>query len=224
MNTNEQEGNREIADLLPFYATGQLPLPEMERVEKALATDAALRRELDLVLEEQAATVQNNEMLGLPSAKAADKLFSMLDAEPARAIPRAPAADLFARFGDWLASLSPRPLAYAGVAAALLVLAQAGAIGVMWQHSGETTFTVASAPGGPTDGSFAVAAFKPEAKLSEITRLLDTANATIVDGPKTGGLYVLRIGPKDMGKADRDRVIAKIAAENSLVRYAAPSQ
>ena len=35
------ESNREIADLLPFYATGRLPLSEMERVERALASDAA---------------------------------------------------------------------------------------------------------------------------------------------------------------------------------------
>ena len=47
---------------------------------------------------------------------------------------------------------------------------------------------------------------------------------TIVDGPKPGGLYVLRLGPKEMPKADRDAVIARLGAQKSLVRFVAPSQ
>src|SRR5579864_7100845 len=96
MTTNETDDDRALANLLPFYATGKLSLEDTRRVERALVSDAELRRELALVEEEQVATVEANEMLGLPSARSADRFFAMLDAEPARAAPRALAKDIFA--------------------------------------------------------------------------------------------------------------------------------
>src|SRR6516225_9897 len=118
MTMNESDDDRALANLLPFYATGKLPLADMQRVERALANDAALRRELELVEEEQAATVEANEMLGLPSARSADRFFAMLEAEPARAAPRALTRDMLAWIGERLQSLAPRQMAFASIAAA----------------------------------------------------------------------------------------------------------
>jgi len=223
MSTNESSGNREVADLLPFYVTGQLPLAEMQRIETALASDEALRRELALIEEEQTATVQANEMLGLPSARAADRFFAMLDAEPQRTSPRRVAKDAFAWIGERLQSLAPRQMAFAGVAAALLLVAQAGFIGTLLHESGGQTYTQASVGGAVGEGSFATLSFAPDAKAADISRLLEATHATLVDGPKPGGLYIVRIGAKDMSKADRDGVIARLDAEKGLVRFVAPA-
>ena len=224
MNSDETSTNRELADLLPFYVTGRLPLADVKRLEVALVTDEALRSELALVEEERAATIEANESLGLPSSRAGARFLAALEAEPARATPRALARGLIAWIGERLESLTPRQVAYAGIAAAVLVLAQAGLIGALLEGTGEETYTQASVRGAPNEGSLATIAFSPDAKAAEISSLLEAAHVTIVDGPKPGGLYVLRLGPKEMPKADRDAVIARLGAQNSLVRFVAPSQ
>jgi anti-sigma factor RsiW len=224
MNTNESSSNRELADLLPFYVTGRLPLAKMEEIEAALATDAALRRELTLVEEEQAATIEANERLGLPSARAGERFLAMLDAEPQRATPRTIAKDVFTWIGERLQSLAPRQMAFAGIAAALLLVAQAGFIGSLLHQGGGTSFEVASGEHGAFEVSFATVIFTPDAKLADIAKLLDANNAVIVDGPKGGNLYTLRIGAPDMSAAQRNAVIAKLSAEKSLVRMASPSK
>ena len=223
MNSDESPANRELADLLPFYVTGRLPLAEMERVEVALAKDDGLRRELALVEEEQAASIEANERLGLPSARAGERFLAALDAEPARSTAHANARDLFAWIGERLQAFTPRQMAYAGIAAALLIVAQAGFIGALLQETGGQTYTQASLPGSANEGSLATLAFNPDAKAADISRLLVAAHVTLVDGPKPGGLYVVRLGPKDMPAADRDAVIARLAAEKGLVRFVAPS-
>jgi hypothetical protein len=226
MNTNESSENRALADLLPFYVTGKLPLADMQRIEQALAGDQALRRELALVEEEQIATVQANEMLGLPSSRAGQRFFAALEAEPERVTPKALAKDLFAWIGERLQALAPRQMAYAGVAAALLLVAQAGYIGVLLHgQGGGTSYQTAFGEQGPAgEGTFAMLAFKPDAKAVDVARLLQSVHAVVIDGPRAGDFFKVRLGPKDMPKADRDAIIAKLQSENSIIRYASPSQ
>src|SRR5215510_15076012 len=75
----------EIEALLPWHAAGTLGHRDAERVEAALATDAELARQYELVREELAETIHLNESLGAPSARAMEKLFAAIDAEEARA-------------------------------------------------------------------------------------------------------------------------------------------
>jgi hypothetical protein len=226
MNTNESPDHRALADLLPFYVTGKLPLKDMQRIELALADDEALRYELALIEEEQVATIQANELLGLPSSKAAQRFFAALEAEPARTTPRAVAKGVIAWIGERLQSLAPRQMAYAGVAAALLLVAQAGYIGVLVHGQGGNKFGTAFGPDGPTagEGSFVMLAFMPEAKAGDAARLLESVHGVVVDGPRAGGFFKVRIGSKDMPKADQDAVLARLQGEKTIVRFASPSQ
>ena len=226
MNTNESPEHRALADLLPFYVTGKLPLPEMQRIEDALAGNEALRRELELVEEEQIATIQANEMLGLPSAGSAQRFFAALEADPARTTPSALAKDLLSRIGGWLQALAPRQMAYAGVAAAVLLVAQASYIGVLLHgQNGGTTFGQASVSGQSTlEGSFLMLAFTPDAKAADAARLLESVHAVVVDGPRAGGFFKVRIGPKDMAKTERDAILARLAAEKTIIRFVSTSQ
>src|SRR3954465_8703251 len=119
----------EIEMLLPFHAAGTLNARDARRVEDALASDPELARQYAVIGEEYAETISLNESLGAPSARAMQKLFAAIDAEPAR--KPSVSSNLSARRAGFVASLSPRTLALSAVAAAVLLLLQAGVIGAM---------------------------------------------------------------------------------------------
>ncbi len=89
MNTIDKEPERhEIEVLLPWYAAGTLSRCDADLVERALARDSELARRYDLVRQELAKTIQLNEALGVPSARAMEKLFAAIDAEEASSARR----------------------------------------------------------------------------------------------------------------------------------------
>jgi anti-sigma factor RsiW len=89
MNMIDKESERyQIEALLPWYAAGTLSRHDADRVEQALAGDPELARRYDLVRQELAETIHLNETLGVPSARAMEKLFAAIDAEEAGAPPR----------------------------------------------------------------------------------------------------------------------------------------
>ena len=73
----------EIEMLLPWHAAGTLSARDSRRVEEALARDPGLARQYAVIREEYAETISLNETLGAPSARAMQKLFAAIDAEPA---------------------------------------------------------------------------------------------------------------------------------------------
>ena len=87
MNATRQEealARREIEELLPWHAAGTLSRRDAQRVEEALARDPELASRYELVREELAGTIHLNESLGAPPARAMEKLFAAIEAEPAR--------------------------------------------------------------------------------------------------------------------------------------------
>ena len=70
-----------LKSMLPWHAAGTLDRCDAECVERALAEDSELARRYELVREEHAETIGVNEMLGAPSARAMEKLFTAIDAE-----------------------------------------------------------------------------------------------------------------------------------------------
>src|ERR1700749_393601 len=74
----------EIEMLLPFHAAGTLNARDTRRVDEALAADPELARQYAAIREEYTETILLNESLGAPSARAMQKLFAAIDAEPAR--------------------------------------------------------------------------------------------------------------------------------------------
>ena len=79
---NEKE-RYEIEALLPWHAAGTLSRHDADRVEQALAGDPDFARRYDLIRQELAETIHLNETLGVPSARAMEKLFAAIDAEEA---------------------------------------------------------------------------------------------------------------------------------------------
>ena len=223
MNTINDKANdrHEIEDLLPWHASGTLSRRDAERVEKALASDRELARRFDLVREELSETIHLNESLGAPSARAAEKLFAAIDAEPVR--KHAFSFDLSGRIARFLDSFSPRTLAWSATAAALAIVLQAGVLtGLLLKEQGEGGYETASVEVPATKDVHALIRFAPGASADEITKFLD-ANKVVLLEPKPGGLFRVRFAVTGMPKEELARII-KAMQENKVVGFASPSE
>jgi hypothetical protein len=219
----EQEPG-EIEMLLPWHAAGTLNARDARRVDDALAQDPQLAKQYAVIRQEYAETIDLNESLGAPSARAMQKLFAAIDAEP----ERKPSASLniAGRISGFFASLSPRTLAWSASLGALALLLQAGVIGAVLMKNNapfetaslSTNARVAGAEAPPR----ALVRFAPDARVADITALLDNYQALIVDGAK-GGLFQLQFGNKAMTKSEIDGLMSKLQSEKIVsLAVAAP--
>jgi hypothetical protein len=222
-----EEEPSEIEMLLPWHAAGTLSARDARRVEEALARDPALAKQYAVIREEYAETIDLNESLGAPSARAMQKLFAAIDAEPAHA-PQA-SFNVASRVAAFFASLSPRTLAWSAGLGALALLLQAGVIGAVLMKNQSATYQTASLSTneqitralGP-EPPRALVRFAPDARITDITALLDRYHASIVDGAR-GGLFRLQFGDQAMSKEDVASLMSKLQGEKIIsLAVAAP--
>ncbi|SHN62581.1 hypothetical protein [Bradyrhizobium erythrophlei] len=213
----EQEPS-EIELLLPWHAAGTLNARDARKVDDALARDPELARQYAVIREEYAGTIDLNESLGAPSSGAMRKLFAAIDAEPARE----PSASLGigTRISGFFASLSPRTLAWSAGLAAVALLVQAGFIGTVLMNNRPATFQTASlSMNEPITRDLSAAAppralvrFAPDARVGDITALLDKYQASIVDGAK-GGMFRLQFANGSMSKDEFANLLSRLQNE-----------
>jgi anti-sigma-K factor RskA len=221
---NKEPERHEIEALLPWHAAGTLSRRDADRVEQALADDRELRRRFDIVREELSETIHLNETLGAPSSRAMEKLFAAIDAEGVRTPTRHASFDLAGRISDFLSGFSPRTLAWSASAAALAIVVQAAVITgvVMKEHGAEATYGTASyETNSNSDGVYAVVRFAPQASSSEITNFLGAHMATLVDGPRAGGLYRIRFGGATVPKDEARKMIRQMQEQTKVVSFIA---
>ena len=225
--TRDKAPEREdIETLLPWHAAGTLSRRDADRVEQALAQDPELARRYELVREELAETIHLNETLGAPSARTAQRLFEAIDAETAVAKPKA-SFD----FSGWLAGLleplSPRTLAWSAAAAGLAIVLQAGLLIGMFVHERGATYQTASfeqaTANATAQGSFALVRFNPEASAADITKFFDEYKASLVEGPRQGGTYRIRVTAQSVPRDELTKIIARMGADKSVVAFIAPA-
>ncbi|HEX4828486.1 MAG TPA: hypothetical protein VFV12_09685 [Xanthobacteraceae bacterium] len=219
---NKEPERHEIEALLPWHAAGTLSRRDADRVEQALAGDRELARRYDLVREELAETIHLNETLGAPSARAMEKLFAAIDAEEARSPRRQRSFDLGGRISEFLLSLTPRTLAWSATAAAVAILVQAAVIAtvVVKEQGAPSGPSLASAP---SEGSFAVVRFAPQATANDITNFLGAYKATVVEGPLNmgGQLYRIRLSETKLPKDEVGKIVRQMQAESKVVGFIA---
>ena len=213
----EQEPG-EIEMLLPWHAAGTLNARDARRVDEALARDPELARQYAAIREEYTETIDLNESLGAPSMRAMQKLFAAIDAEPVHK----PSASLrfSARIAEFFAKLSPRTLAWSASLGALALLLQAGVIGAVLMKNQAATYQTASLSTnepitralGPEAPPRALVRFAPDARVADITALLDNYQASIVDGAR-GGMFRLQFGNKAMTKDEIAALMSKLQNE-----------
>jgi len=213
----------EIETLLPFHAAGTLNARDARRVEEALASDPELARQYAVIREEYAETISLNESLGAPSVRAMQKLFAAIDEEPER--KPSVSTNFSARVSEFFAKLSPRTLAWSASLGAVALLLQAGVIGAVLMKNQTASFQTASlSMNEPSSGPItrdlgssaaptrALVRFTPEARIADITALLDNYQASIVDGAK-GGMFRLQFGNKAMSKDEAAGLIGRLQRE-----------
>ncbi|MBV9968459.1 MAG: hypothetical protein JO228_00620 [Xanthobacteraceae bacterium] len=236
MTSNHKLSPGNLEELLPWHAAGTLDSDEAAQVERALAADPELARRFALVREELTETILLNESLGAPSARAMETLFRAID-QDRKVVRRVASPGLGARIAQFF---SPRVLAWSASAAAVVVLLQAGVITrlVMQEHESAPpaqaaanqadipTFETASAPitRGLEIDSFALVRFVPQASISDINKFLDDHDAAIVDGPKAGGVYRVRVAHGSLSRQQLARAVKELEADKSIVSFAAPSE
>lgn len=216
----------EIELLLPWHAAGTLNARDARRVEEALATDPALAKQYAAIRGEYEETIHLNESLGAPSARAMQKLFAAIDAEPARASGSLP---LSARVATFFATLSPRTLAWSASLGAIALLLQAGIIGAVLMKTQTSTFQTASlSTGAPITRELGAVAparalvrFTPEARVADITALLDSYQASII-GDAKGGMFRLQFD-KAMSQDELTSLLGRMQREEFVnLAVAAP--
>jgi hypothetical protein len=225
----EQEPS-EIEMLLPWHAAGTLNARDARRVEEALAHDPDLARQYAAIQAEYAETIHLNESLGAPSARAMKKLFAAIDVEPARQVSAT--LGMSSRVSSFFASLSPRTIAWSASLGAIALLLQAGIIGAVLMKNQTSTFQTASLSTSEPATTRALGSqkaaipralvrFTPEARIADITALLDSYQASIVDGAK-GGLFRLQFA-KAMTADELNGLLTRMQGEKIVnLAVAAP--
>ncbi len=229
------EGNNHLTEreaieqLLPWYAAGTLSDHEVKQVDEYLAQHPDISRQLNLIREEMDETVHANEALGHPSAGALDRLMSAIEAEPRQT----------ANVGQILTNLkqsvigffeapSPNAVRWAAMVAAALIFVQAITLGMLISDSTRTgvDYRTASGQNGTQalTGTFALMQFSEDATLIEISTLLSSLEASIIDGPKPGGIYKVRISQETLSEAEYQRILREIQEKNAIVTLAMPTK
>ncbi|MGA9500404.1 MAG: hypothetical protein WBV52_09240 [Pseudolabrys sp.] len=224
MNAMKQEApeRQEIEELLPWHAAGTLSRRDAQRVEDALANDPELARRYALVREEFGETIHLNETLGAPPARALEKLFAKIDAEPERR--QAVSLNLGSRIGEFFASLSPRTLAWSASAAAIAILLQAGLLADIMLKETKTGYETASAPTtDPGVGAFTLIRFAPQASSDDITKFLEVNKLSIAAGPMAGGLYKVRVAVTGIPKGELANIVKKLQ-QDKVVGFIAATE
>jgi anti-sigma factor RsiW len=207
----EQEPS-EIEMLLPWHAAGTLNPRDARRVEEALARDPELARQYAAIREEYAETIDLNESLGAPSARAMRKLFAAIDAEPASrpSLSRT----IWTRIAGFFASLSPRTLAWSSSLGALVLVLQAGVIGALVTNQPASFQTASLSMNGVEAPPRALVRFAPDARVADITALLDRYQAAIID--TRGGMFRLQFGGKAMAKDQIAGLMSRLQSEKII--------
>jgi anti-sigma-K factor RskA len=204
----------EIEALLPWYAAGALSLPERARVEAALAARPELRLSLATLEEDRDETVTLNEALGAPRGDVWARVMQGVEVAPKRPSLRARFAILLG-FDGRSQSFMPLAATMAGV----VLLVQAAALVTMLRPGARPpTYQTVTAGRSTAD---ALVVFSPEAKMGDVAALLERAGASVAGGPKSGGLYEIRLKSQPVTRAEIGAAL-KILSASPLVTMALP--
>jgi anti-sigma factor RsiW len=208
----------EVEMMLPFYVTGQLDHADANEIDDYLKHHPDVARQLDLIRAERESTSAANAIYASRPARSFDRVAAMIgkaSAQPARTA----GSPL-----DWIKRLFAMPsspaFGFVGAAAAIVILLQAATIGTLVVAHYPGIFTGASGGNGTVDaGTTVVVRFADDASAAAIADALSALGMKIIDGPRGGKLFTVRIGPKTMSESERERLIAALKARSDLIVF-----
>jgi hypothetical protein len=217
-NTKHESAKRdEVEMMLPFYVTGQLDHAEANEIDEYLKHHPDVARQLDLIRAERESTAAGNAIYASRPARSFDRVAAMIGKAPAR-----PARS--AGWGlDWIRRLFAMPssptLGFVGAAAAIVILLQAATIGTLVVAQYPGIFGTAGGNETVDAGTTVVVRFADDASAAAIADVLSGLGVKIIDGPRGGKLFTVRIGPKTMNESERERLIAALKARSDLIVF-----
>jgi anti-sigma factor RsiW len=211
-----------IEQLLPWYVTGKLEASERIEVENALKRFPELRAQLELIQVEMTDTVKLNEATAMPRAGATERFMGLLQKDMQRPAPAKPAP--FKGLLEWLALQLAGPPRWAVAAAVFAIVVQAALISALVVERQESGFHTAGGGKALSEGTLVLTRFSDGVTLAILAERLAALGITVVDGPKAGGLFTLRIGPDHMPVSERDKKIAALKANADFVVFVGPVQ
>ena len=214
-NTEDALERSEIELLLPWYVTGRLGAADKTRVEAFLAAHPDMRRQLALAREEQEQSIYANEALGPPSPGSIGHLMTSI--APNRPAPLA-LRTAWDRIAEFFAAPTSGGVRWAAAAAGILLLIQAAVIGSLLLARSGGPYQTASGKQVPAGGSTLLVGFADGATAPAMAALLSEVDAQIVEGPKPGGMYRVRLAKAPASDAERQEVIRRLLARPDIVK------
>ncbi len=230
MNNNENQiSEREaIESMLPWYERGQLAASDAKRVEEYLAAHPDMASQLALIEEERAEAVLLNETRGAPRAGALNRLMDSIEEHE---VNNPSLASAKIALWDWASNLLGAPvparMQWVAVAAAVLIIVQGVSLGVLMTSGTQqgAGYETASGPSqAVTPGTFALVQFTDDASSEDINEFLMKMGYIIVDGPKPGGVYRVRISDDVLEETKRDTILKEMQSQHDVINFAAPAE
>lgn len=206
---------QDIEELLPWYVTGRVSREEARGIEAALKTMPDLADKLAQVQRERDGVARASETVEAPPPETLQKLLQQVETTRQWRIPRVESQG----DGGWVkVALGQRTVWQVGFAAACIAIVVLGVRVYNPPVEPGSYGVAAEAMMGRSAGATVLVTFAPTATLADIASVLTDLNASIVDGPKPGGTYVVAVP----GAADVDAAIAALTSHKDLVLSALP--
>ena len=210
----------DIEMLLPWYVTGKLDAADRTRVEAYLTSTPDLARQVDLIRAEQTEARRVNEALRAPASLTVERLLA--------AVPGPHKAGAMSRVATMIRAFFTMPSAgmvrLAATAAGVVMLLQAATVGYLLSERPSAGYQQAS--GGPSatlPGRFALVRFADAATAKEIATTLADLEMSVVEGPRQGALFRVRLGEADLSDDARDARIDALRRRTNVVSLVTPS-
>lgn len=213
----------EIEAMLPWLATGKLSAAETARVTGYLAAHPAVASHRQLVHDEMDASTAGNEAIAAPAPANLDRLMAMVAATPQPRVFAVPSpASVWEKLAGFVNGMAPRTLGIAAVAAALVLVAQTATIGMLMNSGGGTYQTASGGSAMTVAGVQALVSLQPGVSAQALTAVLTQAKAVIVDGPRAGGIYRLRMTTEKADEAATAAFLKQLKDRSDVFAFVGP--
>lgn len=214
-DTPEGPERSEIELLLPWYVTGRLDAVDRARVDSFLAAHPDMKRQLALVREELEQAARSNEALGAPSRSSLESMMASIGRDSRMPLSMRTG---WGRISEFFAAPTAEGLRRAAMAAAALLLIQAAVIGSLLASRSSDTYQTASGKNAPAGRATLLVGFSDGATAPAIAALLREFDAQIVEGPKPGGMYRLRLAKTPATEAERQDIVRQLLTRPDVVK------
>lgn len=225
MSQTEQFTERdEVEMLLPWFVTGKLDAADRAKVEAFLAKEPAMRRQLDLIREEQGVSIAANEAVALPRTLSVASGMDYVVAHSPFLQARNAGSGVIAQIRSFFSQPSARPVRYAAIAAAAVIALQAAAIGSLWHGAGTPSAPeLASGENAVVSkGTFATVKFRDGVSFAAVQSALADLDMRIADGPQSGGLFTVRLSAGVLNADERAAKVSALRQRSDIIQMVLP--